>query len=51
MLKGLHPLYERYFEIDVQFDGADQHDVFIMAEKCFPQMGYVKKIYLMSPMG
>lgn len=47
---GLQALDEEYLKVDAQFGGVDQRKIFTFAEKCMPQLGYAKRIHLMSPM-
>ena len=47
---GLQALDEQFLNIDAQFGGIDQRRIFMMAEKYLPQLGYKKRIHLMSPM-
>ncbi|CAG2066607.1 unnamed protein product, partial [Timema podura] len=41
---------EEHLHVDAQFGGVDQRKIFTFAEKYLPQLGYTKRIHLMSPL-
>nr|CAD7596742.1 unnamed protein product [Timema genevievae] len=47
---GLQALDEEHLHVDAQFGGVDQRKIFTFAEKYLPQLGYTKRIHLMSPL-
>lgn len=51
LISGLQALDEEHLKVDAQFGGVDQRKIFTLAEKYLPQLGYVKRVHLMNPMG
>nr|CAD7401776.1 unnamed protein product [Timema poppensis] len=50
IMLSLQALDEEHLHVDAQFGGVDQRKIFTFAEKYLPQLGYTKRIHLMSPL-
>jgi len=50
MYPVLQAVDEEYLDVDVQFGGIDQKNIFSFCEEYLPQIDYDKRIHLMSPL-